>query len=90
MKEYISSNLCIHITSDGADYSSLPPPLPFSGSRSRAIEHHTFIDYFLRRGVNFINILPAVFMHADPKSAKIQSSCQSFLRFRDLQAQKPL
>ncbi len=48
----------------------LPSPLPFSGSRSRAIEHHTFIDYFLRRGVNFINILPAAFMHADPKSAK--------------------
>ncbi len=35
-------------------------------------------------GVNFINILRAAFEHADPKSAKRQSSCQSLLHFQDL------
>ncbi len=34
-----------------------------------------------RPGVNFINILWATFTCADPKSAKRQSSCQSFLQF---------
>ena len=36
-------------------------------------------------GVNFINILPAAFMCADPKSAKTVNS-SSFLHFQDLQA----
>jgi len=34
-----------------------------------------------RPRVNFTNILRAAFMHANPKSAKIQSNCQSFLSF---------
>jgi len=38
----------------------------------------------LTPGVNFINILRAAFTSADPKSARTQSSCQSFLRFWDL------
>jgi hypothetical protein len=35
-----------------------------------------------------INVLRAVFMQADPKSTKRQSSCQSFLRFWYLRSQK--
>jgi len=40
--------------------------------------------------VNFINIILTAFMHTDPKSAKILSSCKSFLCFWDLRALKPL
>ncbi len=39
-------------------------------------------------GVNFINVLQAGFTSADPKSSKRQLSCQSFLCFWDLRAQK--
>jgi len=39
-------------------------------------------------GVNFINIQWAACAWADPKSAKRQSSCQSFVHFWDLHAQK--
>jgi len=41
-------------------------------------------------GVNFINILRAAFTRVGPKSAKIHSSCQSFLCFWDKQKQKLL
>jgi len=37
-------------------------------------------------GVNFINILQVAFTNTYPKSAKIQSSRQSFLCFWDLHA----
>jgi len=40
--------------------------------------------------VNFIIILRGAFMRADPESPKRHSSCQSFLRFWDLRAQKLL
>jgi len=41
-------------------------------------------------GVNFINVLRAAFTHVDTKSAKKQSSCQSFSRFWDVHAEKLL
>ena len=40
----------------------------------------------LTPGLNFINVLRTAFTRTDPKSVKRQSSCQSFLHFRDLQA----
>ena len=43
-------------------------------------------DPMMRSGVNFINFLRAAFMRPDPKDTKKLSSCQSFLRFRDLWA----
>ncbi len=33
-------------------------------------------NHLARPGVNFITVLQAAFMHADPESIKIQSSCQ--------------
>ena len=48
----------------------------------------TFYDMssFLIPGVNFINILRAAFMGADPKSAKKTVKSSSFLHFWDLRA----
>jgi hypothetical protein len=58
------------------------------------LDHLTFSLHFsffaFPTGVNFINVLRAAFTSAVPKSAKKQSSCQSFLHFQDLLAQKLL
>jgi len=49
------------------------------------VRSHHENDFRMRSpGVNFINVLWAALTHRDPKSKKSQSSCQSFLCFRDL------
>ncbi len=46
------------------------------------------IDRLKRPGVNFINVLRAAFVHAEPKSLKKRVKLSVFLRFRDLRLQK--
>ncbi len=47
-------------------------------------------ETFLHPWVNFINVLWAAITCTDPKSVKRQPSCQTLLRFWDLQVQKQL
>jgi hypothetical protein len=49
------------------------------------ITYITAVSHFRDLGVNFINVLRADFTHIDLKR---QSSCQSFLHFRGLRAEK--